>query len=155
MSARQLAVDLSFLPVAEREQLLAELPPQRRSELHALLEEVAGLQQAPGRKQRSDRSRPMNDQFESHLVEAEAEARTSSFAHLNDGQLRLLLVAEHPAVQRRIATAVRDGRLAGLAPAVTSVVAGYLDRKVQANDIRPSREPEHPRRWWQRWKSFR
>ena len=148
MNARELAVDLSFLRAAEREQLLAELPPQRRAELHALLEEVAGLKQAPGHK----RSPVTGDHFEAHLADAEASARTSSFAHLNDGQLRLLLVAEHPAVQRRIATAMRDRHLAGLAPAVTAVVAGYLDRRVQANDIRVSTEPAHPRRrWWQRW----
>ena len=138
MNARELAVDLSFLRPAEREQLLGELPPQRRAELSALLQEISGLQKASA-------------SFEAHMTQAESSARTASFAHLNDGQLRLLLSAEHPAVQRRILTAVRSTET-GLAPTVAKVLADYLDRKVQANDMHAPREQVRPRRWWLRWR---
>jgi len=136
-SGRGLAFELSQLPVAQREQLLAELPPEARARMESLLGEISSLLGRPARD------------FESHLETATAQP--SSLSTLNDGQIRLLLSAEAPSVQRRVSGLVRSNQLNELAPAVASVLSAYLARKVQANEIRGDVAPLSTRGWW-KWK---
>lgn len=141
MIARRLAADLSLLSAAERDQLLDELPPERRAELRELLQQIAGLEDAPA------------VEFESHMAKAEAATQAPSFPALNDGQLRLLLASENPSVQTRISALVRNGRLSELAPAVKGVVDEYLARRLSGNRMEGPSEPEPRQSWWRRRKA--
>jgi hypothetical protein len=124
MKARELAVELTQLQAAEREQVLAELPAERRAELEVLMREVEELLQPPRRS------------FEAHLAKVRTQSHAHALSGLDEGRVRALLEGEHPAVQRRLASALRHRQLEDLAPAVCAIVTDYLRRQAQAHESR-------------------
>lgn len=137
MSAvRELAFELTQLPSEQREGLLAELPPERRTVIVSLMAEI-GVQLA--------RSTNASRSFEQHL-EAQAHA-PAALLQLTETQMRLLLGAEHPTVQQHVAAGVRRSQLNDLGPAVASAIAEYLERRLEASES-AGPEPRRPRRFW-------
>ena len=137
MSAlRELAFELTQLPSKQCEGLLAELPPERRSVIESLMAEVDA---------QLARSTNAGQSFEQHL---EAQARApAALLQLNESQMRLLLGMEHPTVQQHVAASFRRSQLNDLGPAVASVVAEYLERRLERSEI-AGPEPRRPRRFW-------
>lgn len=144
MSARKLALDLMQLKSRERERLLADLPPHRREELKELMREATALakgEQLP---------------FEDHLHAAEKSERRpgARLAALNEGQLRILLGAEPPAVQQRVVEAIRSGEVESWPPSVRRVVLAWLRAHLHASSVAAPEQPVS-RSFWTSWAIWR
>lgn len=143
MNARRLALELMKLKPRDRERMLAELPPQRRDELKGLMREAASV---------ANGGLP---EFESHLQAAEkCERPGAEFAGLNDGQLRILLSTEQPAVQHRVIGAIRSGEIESWPPSVRRVVLVWLRAHRHTSSI-AAPERRHSRAFWSSWAIWR
>jgi len=145
MNVRELAVELSQLKPKDRARLLAELPPERRADIEQMLTDIESLLK-PAAAPRS---------FEAHLDgeskrPAERQPDEESFASFNEGQIRLLLGTEHPAVQQRVIRLVRSRQLGSLATAVRSVVQEHLSQRLSATHLHAGSGRVKAARWWHR-----
>jgi hypothetical protein len=149
VNARELAMELMQLVSRDRERLLAELPADRRAAMRDLIREaalVADGSVAP---------------FETHLQVAESVTSTAiakspevELARLNDGQLRILLSTEQPAVQQRVIKALRSGVIDAWPPAVRRVVLAWLQSHQGTSSIAAPEKP-HSKARWLRWATWR
>jgi hypothetical protein len=172
VNARELAVELLGLDRRERERLLAELPDSRRAEMIALMREAEHAVGLPAeraaehraehaaelvpRRMAEDAARTPATLFETHFQDAaRAQRRDSSFDHLNDGQLRLLLSAEQSSVQQRVIAALRSGAIDSWPPSVRRVVLGSLHSHQQSSRVPLAESTRTKPRWQWPWRRKR
>ncbi len=134
MNPKALALELARLETTECDELLSELPEERRMQLERLVAEAAVF------------CRSAQD-FDAHLSMTVQEP-LRVLARLDDGLLRLLLGAEHPDVQRHLISGLRTGAIAGLPPAVRAVVTDFLHQKWRHSEVTHNPAAQD-RRWWQ------
>lgn len=137
---RALACELSQVRRELRDELLAELPDEQRAVIASLLAEIEA---------HLGRSTSEPRHFEQHLCRAEVQG-SQPLLQLNEGQVRLLLGAEHPAVQQHIAASVRRSQLNEFGPAVAQAIFGHLTRRLESNGIGGAADAQRPRRFWRR-----
>lgn len=148
MNRRELALELAQLKSSDRDALLVELPPHKRAELLALIEEITGL--IEGGKGRFEVHLDVLDESRPVAASSAPPSAAARLARLNDGQLRLLLGQESSGVQRRLTAAIRSGVHSPLPPAVNTIVMDYLARRCETSEVA---SPSEKRRSW--WSLFR
>jgi hypothetical protein len=139
MNARKLALDLAELNRDERDELLAELPADKRAELVKLIDEASLLM------------RDREPRFETQWALLEAEqSGLARLRTLNDGQLRILLAQESQSVQRRLLAAIRASDFGKFPPAVHKVITEHLVERWNTSAVHATSAVSKRPQWWNR-----
>jgi hypothetical protein len=136
MNARELAAELAMLEKDQREQLLAELPPPQRDQLRRLIAELQPLLEAPSA-------------FAGIMAELN-DNTTRAQRLLGDATiLAQLLRAETVAVKKQLVDVFAGGQANLIAAHVKTLVADYLEARL---DELPPPPPQKKPGWQRFWK---
>lgn len=143
MSARKLAVELAVLEKAQRQQLLAELPPHKRAELNRLIEELQPMLAAPSA-------------FD--LIMAEMKNKSTREANFrrdflhDEARLSQLLRAETVAIKKQLADIFVRGQKSLITERVTGILIDYLEEQARHLPQLPAVAKRKKAGWPRFWK---